>query len=321
MTPGRRRTLHAVVLLGLVAALAVFGRRVDWRSAALVVRAADPTLMAGALSLNLLSLGLKGVRWWVFLRPLGSVRLPLVLRATFAGASLNNLVVAQGGEGARVLLVSRAAGVSSAGVLAALAIERTLDAVSYLVLLVTAAWMLDLPEHIAHWRGAATAALALAVGLLVALGSVPRRCSTGDPRIGVVTGGPILDYFRRVRAGTAMIATPRRLTAALALSLLAWSLQVATYHLTAQAAHLPLPLAGSVAAMLAVGISFLVRATPGNVGVFQVVYALTVRSFGIPEGPAVAVALLIQTLQVIPTIVLGTLATPRLLGGTSSRPE
>jgi uncharacterized membrane protein YbhN (UPF0104 family) len=114
-----------------------------------------------------------------------------------------------------------------------------------------------------------------------------------------------------------MVATPSRLASALVLSLLAWSLQVATYHLTARAAHLPLPLAGSVAAMLAVGISFLVRATPGNIGVFQVIYALTVRSFGVAEGPAIAVALLIQTLQVIPTIVLGTLAAPRLLVGTS----
>ena len=319
MTARRRQALRAGVLLGLVAALVVFGRHVDWRSAALVVRAADPLLVFAALALNLLSLALKGVRWWVFLQPLGSVRLPLVLRATFAGASLNNLLVAQGGEGARVLLVSRAAGVSSAGVLAALALERTLDAVSYLALLVTAAWMLALPEHIARWRGAATAALVLAVALLGTLALSPGRGGTLAEHAGAVKGGGIAGYFRRVRRGTTMAATPRRLTAALVLSLIAWSLQVATYHVTARAAHLPLPLAGSVAAMLAVGISFLVRATPGNVGVFQVIYALTVQSFGIAEGPAIAVALLIQTLQVIPTIMLGTLFAPRFLGGTSER--
>lgn len=317
MTPWRRRALRVAVLLAVAVALALFGRRVDWRSAALVVRAADPLLMAGALTLNLLSLALKGVRWWVFLRPLGRVRLPLVLRATFAGASLNNLVVAQGGEGARVLLVSRAAGVSSAGVLAALALERALDAVSYLVLLVTAAWLVDLPEHIAYWRTAAATALAVAMVLLVALGMAARRRTPVADQDSAATGARVSGYLRRVRSGTAIVATPSRLAAALVLSLVAWSLQVATYHLTARAAHLPLPLAGSVAAMLAVGISFLLRATPGNVGVFQVIYALTVRSFGIAEGPAIAVALLIQTLQVIPTIVVGTLAAPRLLVGTS----
>jgi hypothetical protein len=88
---------------------------------------------------------------------------------------------------------------------------------------------------------------------------------------------------------------------------------------TAVAAHLPLSLAGSVAAMLAVGISFLVRATPGNLGVFQVIYAFTVRPFGVGEGAAVAVALLIQTLQVVPVVVAGTLATSGLLRGTRVR--
>jgi uncharacterized membrane protein YbhN (UPF0104 family) len=287
MRASHRRALHVGVLLAVAALLVAFAQRVDWRSAAVVLRDADPLLVAAAIAVNLLSLGLKGVRWWVFLQPLGRVPLSLVLRATVAGASLNNLVVAQGGEGARVLFVSRAAGVSSAGVFGALALERTLDVMSYLALLVSAAWILDLPPHIARWRGAATAVLALGIAVLVALSARGTR-----------------------------VATPPRLAAGMLLSLAAWSLQVATYHLAARAAHLPLSLAGSVAALLAVGLSFLVRATPGNVGIFQVIYALTVRSFGIAEAPAVAAALLIQTLQVVPTVVLGTLAAPRLLRGT-----
>jgi uncharacterized membrane protein YbhN (UPF0104 family) len=61
-----------------------------------------------------------------------------------------------------------------------------------------------------------------------------------------------------------------------------------------------------------------VRATPGNVGVFQAVYALTVRSFGIGESDAVAAALLIQAVQVLPTLILGSVALPRL---TARRPS
>jgi uncharacterized membrane protein YbhN (UPF0104 family) len=290
MTAGQRRALRVGALLALAALLVAFGRRVDWRSALEVLRGADPLLVAGALALNLLSLGLKGVRWWVFLRPLGPVPLPLVLRATFAGASLNNLLIAQGGEGARVLLVARATGVSKGGVLAALALERTLDMLSYLTLLVAAAWMVDLPEHIARWRVAAASVLAALALLLGALGAGKWRA-------------------------TARMASPSRLGIGLLLSLGAWSLQVATYHLAARAAHLPLPLTGSIAALLAVGISFLVRATPGNVGIFQVIYALTARSFGIAEAPAIAAALLLQTLQVVPVVLLGTVAASGLLRG------
>jgi uncharacterized membrane protein YbhN (UPF0104 family) len=103
----------------------------------------------------------------------------------------------------------------------------------------------------------------------------------------------------------------RLMTLALALSLFAWALQVATYHLVARAAHLRLPLTGSVAAVLSVGISFLIRATPGNIGVFQAVYALTVRWFGVGESDAVATALLIQIVQLVPTVLIGSLVTPR----------
>jgi uncharacterized protein (TIRG00374 family) len=317
MTASHRPALRVLALLAVAALLAWFGRGIDWRSAASAVRSADPLLLAAALALNLLSLALKGVRWWIFLRPLGVHSLPLVLRATFAGASLNNLVVAQGGEGARVLLVSRTAGVSSAGVLAALALERALDVVSYLVLLVGAAWMLELPAHIARWRIGAAVLLALAAFTLILLGAVAQRGpGAGRSPSGEGMGARLLAYLHGVRAGATLVATPARLILAMFLSVAAWALQVATYHLTALAAHLPLPLAGSVAAMLAVGISFLVRATPGNVGVFQVVYAFALRSFGIAEGPAVAVALLIQTLQVVPTVALGTLVAPRLLRGS-----
>jgi uncharacterized protein (TIRG00374 family) len=317
MSSTARHALRIAAIVMILALLIPFARGVDWRAVGAVARGADTLLLSAALVCNLLSLSLKGVRWWVFLRPLGVRSLSLVLRATFAGASLNNLVVAQGGEGARVLFVSRASGVSSAHVLAALALERALDAVSYLVLLGGAAWLLPLPDHIARWRSAGGIVLGVAIAALTVLGLLARR-SRDAP---LLTAAPRLpSYLRRFARGVTAIGSMSRIALALLISLCAWALQVATYHLTAAAVHLPLPLAGSVAALLSVGISFLVRATPGNLGVFQAVYALTVRSFGVAESDAVAAALLIQAVQVLPTLVLGTLAAPRL-GRRAARPS
>ena len=62
--------------------------------------------------------------------------------------------------------------------------------------------------------------------------------------------------------------------------------------LTARAAHFNLPLVGTVAAILAVNLGFAVRATPGNVGVFQAMYALTAAGFGMDKDQAIAVAFL-----------------------------
>ena len=314
MSAGQHRWLRAAALLSFAVLLVAAGRRVDWHAAAAAMRGADAGLLLIALLCNQLSLVLKGMRWWVFLRPLGVRSLSLVLRATFAGASLNNLVVAQGGEGARVVLVSRATGVSSARIAGALALERVLDAVSYLALLAGATLLLEMPASLARWRLGAQAALAMAVVALAMLAFVAR--STTAERDAPRVTGRVPSYLRRFATSVAECASPARLLVAMLLSLCAWALQVATYHLIARAAHLPIPLAGSVAAMLAIGISFLIRATPGNVGIFQVIYAMTAAFFGIAEGPAVAAALLIQTIQVVPTVLLGTLASHGLLSQT-----
>jgi uncharacterized membrane protein YbhN (UPF0104 family) len=86
-----------------------------------------------------------------------------------------------------------------------------------------------------------------------------------------------------------------------------------TYSLTARAAHFNIPLVGTVAAILAVNLGFAVRATPGNVGVFQAAYALTAAAFGMDRDQAIAVAFLIQTQQILPITLLGVLMAPEFI--------
>ena len=68
-----------------------------------------------------------------------------------------------------------------------------------------------------------------------------------------------------------------------------------------------------MAALLAVNAGLLVRATPGNVGVFQLAYALAATQFGVPRDTAIGVALLIQTLQILPTTLLGVVLAPEFV--------
>ena len=72
----------------------------------------------------------------------------MAIKATFAGAGLNNILVANGGEAARVVFVARAAHVQSAKVLATLALERMFEFIGYIVLLALSVSFLELP-HVA----------------------------------------------------------------------------------------------------------------------------------------------------------------------------
>jgi uncharacterized membrane protein YbhN (UPF0104 family) len=99
----------------------------------------------------------------------------------------------------------------------------------------------------------------------------------------------------------------------MALSLLAWACQLWTFQLAAAAAHVPIPLAGSLACLLGINVGLIIRATPGNVGFFQFVYALTAGEFGVPRDEAIAVSLLIQTIQILPLTLLGIALAPEFI--------
>jgi len=62
-----------------------------------------------------------------------------------------------------------------------------------------------------------------------------------------------------------------------------------------------------------VNIGFAIRATPGNVGLFQMLYAATTTAFGYDENTAIAVAFLIQTQQILPVTVLGIALAPEII--------
>src|SRR5258705_374085 len=206
MSPQLKKGIRWAISAAILVFLIVFARTIDWHAAWSSMRHASLPLLAAAIGVNILSVLIKGVRWWLFLRPIGITSLPLAIRATIAGAGLNNVLVASGGDAARVVFVSRVSGVPSSTVLASMALE-----------------------------------------------------------------------------------------------------------LAAAAAHVNLPLAGSLACLLGINVGLIIRATPGNVGFFQFVFALMAEQFGVSRDDAIAVSLLIQTLQILPLTLLGIALAPEFI--------
>jgi uncharacterized protein (TIRG00374 family) len=306
------RIMRLALSLVIVVALVVFARKVNWHTTWQSITEANRTILLIAATVNLLSLVLKAVRWWIFLRPVGATSLWMAIKATFAGAGLNNILVANGGEAARVVFVARAAHVKSAKVLATLALERMFELIGYIILLALSVSFLELPPILTRWRPVAWIALAGITVLLVYLVRRPERPEVAAPP---ATGwrSRVATYMKHFLYTISGISTGPRFTTAILLSVGIWAMQVWTYSLTARAAHFNLPLVGTVAAILAVNLGFAVRATPGNVGVFQAMYALTAVGFGMDRDQAIAVAFLIQTQQIIPVTLLGVALAPEFL--------
>lgn len=311
-----QKASHALrigLTLLILVMLVIFATKVNWHDIWNSIRATSRSMLLAAALVNVASIAVKAVRWWIFLRPIGATSLPLALRATFAGAGLNNVLVANGGEAARVVFVSRSAHITSAKVVATLALERLFELVGYVVLLSLAATFLDLPPAL---EKAKYFAIPLLVGMCALLVWLLRRPDVVEAVAGpkpATWQGKLKRYGSRFIATIATVSSGPRFISALLLSVLAWALQVATYQMTARAAHFPMTTVATIAALLLVNLGFLFRLTPGNVGIFQTAYATAAVAFGLDRNQAIAVALLIQAQQILPVTLLGVALAPEFI--------
>lgn len=321
---GIRWALSAAILVFLI----LFARTIDWHAAWNSMRHASLPLLAAAIGVNFLSVLLKGVRWWLFLRPIGISSLPLAMRATIAGAGLNNVLVASGGDAARIVFVTRVSGVSSSSVLASAALDRLFDPIGFVMLLVFGVIAFELPPQFEAWKLPAEITLGVIVLLLIFFVYATRNVKPehvperrAKPR---TWKGKFVAYFRSFGQTAGRLATGPRFLGAMVLSLLGWVFQLWCFDLAASAAHVQIPLAGSLACLLGINVGLIIRATPGNVGFFQFVYALMAEQFGVSRNDAIAVSLLIQTLQILPLTLIGIALAPEFIfkrGKTDSETE
>src|SRR5690349_4060058 len=218
------RAFRLTITVLIVAMLVVFATKVNWHETWRAIENSSISLLLAAALVNLLSLVLKGVRWWIFLRPIGVTSLWLALRATFAGAGLNNVLVANSGEAARVIFVSRAAHVTSAKVLATLALERLFELIGYVIMLALAVSFLPLPAMLERTRPFAWLVLAGIAGLLIYLVRRPEGIERVAEATEVGWRAKTRQYMRRFMHALAGISTGPRFGAALALSVGIWAL-------------------------------------------------------------------------------------------------
>jgi uncharacterized membrane protein YbhN (UPF0104 family) len=185
------------------------------------------------------------------------------------------------------------------------------------MLLVFGVLAFELPPQFEAWKLPAEITLGVIVLLLIFFVYATRHIKPehvperrAKPR---TTWGKIKAYIKSFGQTAGRLATGPRFLAAMLLSLLSWGCQLWTFDLAASAAHVPIPLAGSLACLLGINVGLIIRATPGNVGFFQFVYALMAGQFGVEKNEAIAVSLLIQTLQILPLTLLGVLLAPEFI--------
>ncbi|HEY1911663.1 MAG TPA: lysylphosphatidylglycerol synthase transmembrane domain-containing protein [Vicinamibacterales bacterium] len=322
-----RSNLRTVIVLAVAAGLvALFLNNVDLGGVARGVLEARPEWLLLSLSCTILSLAIRSLRWQFLLEPLGPTSFANAFRATAVGFAASAVLPARAGEVIRPYFLARqsrrasAQAIDTTGAFATVVVERLLDVITVIILLATYLFGfgrelgLEQPRAFAaaKWSAGVFGAGALgvlAVSLLMARDAAPllrlsaRAMRPLPARLATVIEG----FLTKFVWGLGTLRRPGRLLGALAWSFPLWLSIAMGVWSVALAFRLAVPFTGTflLIALLVIGVAV---PTPGSIGGFHEAFRVGVTTFyGVRDGAAVAAAIVLHLITIVPSLVLGLL--------------
>ena len=309
----------ALVTLLAIALFAWFLSRANLSAVAAEIRHARIDLVLWAVGLSVVMPVVRAIRWRYLLDPIGPTRFSAVMRATIVGFAALSLLPARAGDVVRPYLIARSEGLSPASVFATIVMERALDLITVVTLLVAFVWVFDgrailPPGMLAPIRASATLA-ALAVLVLMAvmwtLATHPERIgrlvSKSDRLLPQGVAHSLGALARTFSEGFAIAREPRDLTIAFLWSFPLWVSIAFQSWLVTRAFGILIPMTASflVQGMLVIGVAV---PTPGAVGSFHEAYRIAVTTFfHAPNNAAVSAALVLHAVSLATSLLPGVL--------------
>jgi glycosyltransferase 2 family protein len=308
----RTAAVWAVALLSTLffGWLAIRGTHPDEIADAL--RAADIWWLIPALAVLAVAVVARAIRWRSLFPPETRPPLGAVTNAMLVGIAVNSLIPFRAGEAARILALGRRAGTSRMETLATVALERVLDIFCLLVLLFVA--LPVLPD--VNWiGGAAILAAVLAVALAAAAISFAIWGDRPLHFLARLFGRlPFVDEDQIEQAGHSLmrgfvgLRHPGIGFAGFALTTVGWIVTSFSFWIVTLAFHLDLPVSSGLLVLAAVGLSLLLPAAPGALGVFEAAVVLALAAYDVPRAEALSYAFVLHAVNFFPYLVAGAIA-------------
>lgn len=308
--PGRGAGLRraAVPLAGgliSVAAVIVAANGIDLnRTAALLgqVRPGPLAIAAAALVVQLL---VRARRWSLLLPPGPAGRVPArrLVPVVLIGYLGNAVLPARLGDPIRAILVGRREAIPTSAAFGSVVLERAIDTLSLALIAVPAAVVAGAPT----WAVQTALLVAVVATAIVAVAQTPIPAAVVGwlgRRVGPALRSGLASAGRFAAAMDGH-DRPAALAGAGGLSIVAWVLDGVTYWSVAQALGIDLAPAGAmfVAAITVLGTA--IPSAPGYIGTFELAASAAARSLGVPPEQALAYALLVHVLTVLPLAIGG----------------
>jgi uncharacterized membrane protein YbhN (UPF0104 family) len=307
----QRFTLAAAGLLGSAVFVGLAMRRLDFASVYATWRQARPMpWLAFAILAYCCGHFVRGQRLRVLVRRDAILHLPTATNVVVVGYASNNVFPARLGEFVRAGMLAERTGMPLSQALTITFIERLLDGVAILGLLVVytpslavhAGWIWNVARAAALVFGAALAGLLVAVAFPGAVLSLAARLSA---RLGPKARDRALTLATGVTTAGASLRRPRDAVAIGGYSILVWLLEASMFACVLPVFGMKLAFASSVVAMSVTNLGILVPSSPGFIGSFHFFCAQALMSQGVPDATAMGYALLVHLAFFIPVTLWG----------------
>ncbi len=182
--PGRLRALQATAGIGISGVLLWLALRgLDLGQMWAALRGADYWLLLPAIPLYFLGVAVRGWRWQRLLLPIEYIPVRQAVTLLIVSYTVNNVVPARMGDVMRVFLLARETGIRKSASLATVLLERLLDVLAILAIIVACTIFLHWPSPLITALRVAAVASLVAAGLLVLVATHGSRRGIGRARV------------------------------------------------------------------------------------------------------------------------------------------
>lgn len=303
-----QRALEIAISLGfLLLALRGINLATLWEG----ISSANPWWLMASAAATVALLFFKAWRWQLLFLPEYHPKYGSVFTAMSGGYLASNVLPARMGELVRLVLLVSDEPVSGARTLSTIVVERVLDILSLLAIMVIVLPFVDLPPLMMRSLQALGLFALAAAGVLVLISYWKERLMRwGHAILGKtkLLDRPaiysaiehLIDGFAALRGRLGLLQ--------MVLSVLAWGGVIVMAWTAAKAVNLDAPITAIIMAVVITTLGMLVPSSPGYIGVFEYLTTVALAPFGVPKEEALTFAIVWHGVNYLTLCMAGLIA-------------
>ena len=301
----------AIGMLFALGCIALLLRQVDIKQSWTALgRLNGPFLLVPAAVL-FLNLPLRAWRWQLIFPSSSRPRVWQCLTVLGIGNMANFLLPGRAGDVARCVLLGNGGSLTeSSRVLATLAVEKVLDGLALVAMVLFSIWVLQPPHWLLNLLRVAILVFGSALVLLILLRyKTPSLIGLVRKLFGVVHLSSLEEKFDGLLTsfadGLCAVTTAQQMLTLLTITAAIWVTEAGTIWGLATALSLPLSLKSAVIATAILGLGLMIPAAPGGLGTYELFGTEAFKLAGIAASGALALTVVIHAWVFVANIALG----------------